>query len=225
MVSDLVTRHRIPSQRTATGVLSVSRQRWFTAFVRMFKSKSDSARAFSRVDSSGGLKMGHAHTFEYMIAGIFFLSLAGCGVLATAQKTQQAAGEPVSIAAPAIEVELEPDRSQQQSNDGQEKAAISKLPMVTNNLDDELAVVQQPPEKRNDTVKKPKSGRPSLGQFKGRNHTVTIHSGEKELLFTITSADGEVLAAELSAGQLERGHPELYRIYESAVGRLWAGGR
>ena len=182
--------------------------------------------------------MAHAHTFKSMIAGIVCLSFAGCGDLATAKKPPQSAGETVSRAAAAIEVEVEPDRSQQQSDDGQEKAAIRELPRAATHLADESAVAEQLPEKqevtvkkpkpelpveRKETVNKPKPGRPSLGEFRSRNHSVTIHSGEKELLFTITSPDGKVLAAELSAEQLERSHPELYRIYESAVGRLWGG--
>ena len=182
--------------------------------------------------------MGHVHSLKSTLAGMVCLSFSGCGDLATAQRSPRAAGETVSLTATNVEMVVDPARSKKQSDDSDEEAVIHELPTGATHLAGESAVAQELPEKGKDTVKKPKPklpekpkeaakqprpGPPSLGEFRSRNHTVTIHSGEKELLFTITSADGKVLAAELSVEQLERDHPELFRIYESAVGGLWGG--
>lgn len=167
--------------------------------------------------------MRHAHTCETLIVGALCLSFAGCGGSATAQKPQPTAGETVSLGAAAPEVEVEPDRSPDPSHDAEEKAASRRPPEVTADLEEEPALERQLAQEPKEIVKEPNPARPSLGEFRSRNHTVTIHSGERELLFTITSPEGKVLAAELSADQLKRGHPELFKIYESAVGRAWAG--
>ena len=63
----------------------------------------------------------------------------------------------------------------------------------------------------------PKPGAAPIVIVKGREHTITIHSGPR---FTVATNDGKVLANQLSTAEIRQKLPEIYKTYESS----FAGG-
>ena len=55
----------------------------------------------------------------------------------------------------------------------------------------------------------------SLGSFRGRDHTITIYSTSDGPRFTVTTADGKVLAEKLSVGDIQAKLPDIYKTYEN----------
>jgi hypothetical protein len=59
-----------------------------------------------------------------------------------------------------------------------------------------------------------KTAPPNIGQLRGRNHTIIIHAGADGPRFTVTTPDGRVIAAALTADEMRAAHPGLYDTYK-----------
>ncbi len=55
---------------------------------------------------------------------------------------------------------------------------------------------------------------PIIGQLKGRQHTIIIHTASDGPRFTITTPDGRVVATALSVDEIRAQHPSIFKAYE-----------
>jgi hypothetical protein len=58
---------------------------------------------------------------------------------------------------------------------------------------------------------------PAIVHIVSRDQTLTIRSGASELRYSVTSSDGKILVANVSAQDLANSHPELYRQYHQFI--------
>jgi zona occludens toxin (predicted ATPase) len=54
--------------------------------------------------------------------------------------------------------------------------------------------------------------------LKNRHHTLTVYAGER---FSVTSNDGTILAADMTADEFQRQHPAIHELYRTSF--AWAG--
>jgi len=59
--------------------------------------------------------------------------------------------------------------------------------------------------------------------LKGRNETIDIMSGTKELRYSITTNSGEVILSKGTKQDLQEEYPEIYKRLEEAIAEIWAG--
>jgi hypothetical protein len=55
-----------------------------------------------------------------------------------------------------------------------------------------------------------------IGHIQTRSRTLTFHHGTNGPRFTVTDADGQVIAANLDLAELRATQPELYHLYNRA---------
>ena len=87
---------------------------------------------------------------------------------------------------------------------------------TTNGID--LDVAQG--DESSDVVQKKAVHRRVLVFIKGRNQTLTVHTGQR---FSVSSNDGKTLAAEVSVVELRKRYPQIYEFYRSSYAEAWAG--
>ncbi len=56
-----------------------------------------------------------------------------------------------------------------------------------------------------------------VGRLQTRNYIVTMSAGPEEVLYTVSSLDGSVLAHELTLGRLRAEHPQAYESLNGMV--------
>ncbi len=61
-----------------------------------------------------------------------------------------------------------------------------------------------------------------IGHLKTMDKSITIHVGPNGPFYTVTSQSGEVLAVNLSTGELSEKFPELKKLVEKGIAN-WAG--
>ena len=70
---------------------------------------------------------------------------------------------------------------------------------------------------------------PVIVHIKTRNEIVTIFSGQTEPLYNVTTKDGKVLGQYLSAKELQKNLPDIYRLLKTSYTDdmdntvIWAG--
>ena len=78
-------------------------------------------------------------------------------------------------------------------------------------------------------TQKQKSKFPVIVHIKTKNEVITVLSGQTEPLYNVTTKDGKVLGQYLSAQQLQKNLPDIYRLLKTSytddedIAVIWAG--
>ena len=78
-------------------------------------------------------------------------------------------------------------------------------------------------------IQKQKSKFPVIVHIKTKNEVITVLSGQTEPLYNVTTKDGKVLGLYLSAQQLQKNLPDIYRLLKTSYADnqdfevIWAG--
>ncbi len=58
---------------------------------------------------------------------------------------------------------------------------------------------------------------PVIVELVGRDQTITIRSGQRGIVYSIMTHDGNIVVPEMSATELQVKHPDVYHLLESAI--------
>lgn len=78
-------------------------------------------------------------------------------------------------------------------------------------------------------TQKPKSKFPVIVHIKTKNEVITVLSGQTEPLYNVTTKDGTILGQYLSAQELQKNLPRIYRLLKTSYADdqdfdvIWAG--
>jgi hypothetical protein len=78
-------------------------------------------------------------------------------------------------------------------------------------------------------TQKQKSKFPVIVHIKTKNEVITVLSGQTEPLYNVTTKDGKILGQYLSAQQLQKNLPDIYRLLKTSyadnqeINVIWVG--
>jgi flagellar basal-body rod protein FlgG len=110
---------------------------------------------------------------------------------------------------------------------------LSELSRFEQSVNEALSIVQKESQWAKDSAlvptQKPKDKLPVIVHIKTKNEIITILSGQTEPLYNVTTKDGKILGLYLSAKELQKNLPDIYRLLKTSyadnkdITFIWAG--
>jgi len=110
---------------------------------------------------------------------------------------------------------------------------LSELSRFEQSVNEALSIVQKESQWAKDftlaPAQKPKDKFPAIVHIKTKNEVITVLSGQTEPLYNVTTKDGKVLGLYLSAKELQKNLPDIYRLLKTSyaddqdITFIWAG--
>jgi flagellar basal-body rod protein FlgG len=110
---------------------------------------------------------------------------------------------------------------------------LTELSRFEQSVNEALSIVQQESQWAKDftlaPAQKPKDKFPVIVHIKTKNEVITVLSGHTEPLYNVTTKDGKVLGLYLSAKELQKNLPDIYRMLKTSyaddkdITFIWAG--
>lgn len=78
-------------------------------------------------------------------------------------------------------------------------------------------------------TQEPKSKLPVIVYIKTKNEVISVLSGHTEPIYNVTTKDGKILGLYLSANELQKNLPDIYRLLKTSyadnqdIAVIWAG--